>query len=178
METLFQDSKTNVGFEDRAELLVLSIAGQLNETLDFGPIQELFQKARSTRKKVEIDFSAINRVNSAGLRNWLLFLQDIPNDLEYGFSLVNEYAVHQAAVVPAFFGRRGTPVQKFEIPFYCRKCRKRFSVVFANKDVRFSQKGSPETPKAACETCKGGADFDALASEYFNFILHSLAKPR
>ncbi len=95
---------------------VVYIAGNLDEKASFAQLRsEIAGDA-----EVVLDLGNLERMNSAGVRNWISFARDIPNDMRVVLVRCPVFFVRQISMVSRFLG--GTEVGSLYLPFYCEAC--------------------------------------------------------
>lgn len=148
--------------------------GFINEDVNFGAIiQEVVELLRLApdadgKNCVNFDLSGVDRINSCGVREWLLFLQKLQTSMRIRFGHVNELFVEQANMIPDILGAKGTGVDCVEVPYYCEACDCRVSRYLPIDEIRsVRESGVPPVP---CEKCGGQTELDALEDEYFRFL--------
>jgi hypothetical protein len=121
-------------------------------------------------KQLIFDLGHIARINSCGVRDWLLLLAGIPTGVEYQFQNVNEHMVEQANAIPEVLGRGPLQVTSFQAPYVCMKCKKDYPQTIRPGQVSLTG-GKPVPPAFACPTCNTTMRFDWIEEEYFYFLL-------
>lgn len=144
--------------------------GLINEDVNFGTVLEFIETLSIKPEKIFFDMSGITRINSCGVREWLLFLQRVQSRYRCAFSKANEAFIDVAGSIPTVFGSPGLPIDEIEAPFYCAKCNKRF--ISHLKPVLVFSAGILTLPSQKCPQCASEMEFDGLEEEYFSFLRH------
>jgi hypothetical protein len=148
------------------------LAGTLNEDVNFGVILRHLQAGLSGRVLI-FDVQEIEAINSAGAREWLLFLERLQRLVTFRFEVVSEALVSNSIITPGFLGSPGTPVKFFAMPYFCPDCDARVDILANTEDF---PAGKPfKAPAKVCDTCGGTLEFDSLDSEYTVFLNHTHA---
>lgn len=142
----------------------LYLSGEITERTDFEALTRALESAPAT----ELDLREVSRVNSSGVREWVLFLSRA-RALRRRLTLAAcppEF-VHQLNMIAGF--AQGCSVRSVLAPFACEnaKCR-------AEQLVEVELAGDPvaavQRPRA-CGKCGGALRFDDLEEAYFAFAL-------
>ena len=155
-------------------ILNLRFSGQITDRVDLGSI--LNNPADFVGlKKVILDVGGVERINSHGVRLWILLIRRIrAAKVVIHFSAVSEAFIEQATTVSEILGEAGTAVDSFQAPYSCPKCKTRVLLVLQTGAVDF-KKTMFNPPAARCDRCGGPAQFDALENDYLLFLKHTLA---
>lgn len=161
-------------FRIEAELgegaITIKPIGLINEDVNFGAVLEFIQTLSGKPNLVKFDLSAVSRINSCGIREWLLFMQRIQSRFPCAFTKANENFIEVAASAPTVFGKQGTPLDEIEAPYFCAACSRRFMIYV--KASSCYKDGAAVVPKLDCPQCKAALEFDGLEDEYFEFLKH------
>jgi len=150
--------------------ITLRPVGLINEDVNFGTVLEFIETLQVKPEKILFDMGGISRINSCGVREWLLFLQRMQSKFRCSFGRANEAFIECASSIPTVFGSPGLPIDEIEAPFFCSKCSKR-TLVSLKPTVIFKA-GTLSLPPQKCAQCAGPLEFDGLEDEYFNFLKH------
>jgi hypothetical protein len=165
------DDKPNLRLEIDAEGPVLKVrpVGVINEDSNFTSLLEYLRALGAGAKRVQFDMGSITRMNSCGVREWILLMERIPTNVNAEFVNIGELFVEQVNMIPAVLGKKRAPVLTFQAPYRCPSCNTDFPVVLEPKQVQF-QGGHPVPPRVACSKCKTELEFESLEEEYFGFL--------
>ncbi len=140
----------------------VALEGVITERSDFAPLSA----ALSTQGADALDVGGVERINSAGVREWVLFLERSVRTRSKPLALLRcppEF-VQQLNTVAGF--AKGCAVRSVLAPFRCEKCG-------AESLVECATEGDPiaavQQPRA-CARCKGALAFDDLEEAYFAFL--------
>lgn len=123
----------------------------------------------SPSQLLDLDLADLERINSIGVREWILFLEKLSQLSPFQFSQVSQAFIEIANSVPTILGKKGTPVLRFAAPYHCPKCSRDEVRVFTKAQIK--KTGTTyQFPTELCTQCKQPLDFDALEEEYFHFL--------
>ena len=160
-----------------AEKLDVTFSGAITEDVNLADVFKELSEFGGTVSTICLNVSGVNRINSCGVREWLLFMERLQAKYALEFSFANETLIEQAAITPNILGKDGTPVRRFDAPFFCAKCNQRRMIKFESSSVQFLG-DQPSLPQPqTCEKCKGNLEFDAIEDEYLSFIKHHISNP-
>lgn len=169
--------KSSVKFEieqEQAGALLFRIRGILDEEATFGEALKLLTEMAP--RKIVFDLQPLIRINSCGVREWLLFIEKLRVPEGFTFTKVSEPFLEQANIVPALLGKPVSSIELIEAPYYCGDCDLRVGKQLKVSELGDLANGSEEPPQFKCEKCSSPLEFDALPEEYFSF-LNFLKKP-
>lgn len=159
-------------FRIEAELgndsIVIRPSGLINEDVNFGNVVEFINGLHKKHGQMLFDLGGISRINSCGVREWLIFLQWAQSRYRCSFVKANEPIIELASSIPSVLGKPGTPVDEIEAPFFCSKCDKR--ELFNLNAASCGRVNALTIPKLNCTQCKGPLEFDGIEEEYFSFL--------
>lgn len=138
--------------------LVVELIGSIDEDADFKDIQGLAQKS------ISFDFNQVNMINSCGIREWIKFLESIPQSTNVTYNNCPQIIIEQINMVHGFF-RKGAAINSFYAPYFCESCNKEQKVHLKASDVK-----NRKAPKVECPKCGSEMDFDAIETQYFSFL--------
>lgn len=139
--------------------LSVELIGAIDEDADFKELLGLLQK------RVSFDFNQVNMINSCGIREWIKFLEKIPESTTIFYNNCPQIIIEQINMVHGFF-RKGAVINSFYAPYFCENCGKESKVHLKAEQVK-----NKKAPKESCPHC-GAEDmeFDAIEAQYFNFL--------
>lgn len=132
-----------------------SLQGTLDENADLKPLAQI-------KGATVINFKAVQRVNSCGVRDWVTLLGKIPPTAPLTYEECPMVVVKQLNAVPAFQGK--AKVTSFYAPYFCESCDSEQMQLLQTSQI---QNGTP--PQVACPTCKKPMNFDAIPNQYLSF---------
>lgn len=153
----------------------LRLDGSLNEDVNLGEIAEHVHGLQGQIQTLSIDLSQIRMLNSCGVREWILFLEDMMAFTKVQFSRVGKLFVEQASTVPNILGKPGTHVYSIELPYFCNTCSAASNVFLETSKIPLLN-GVPRAPQKKCHRCGAVLELDAFEEEYFNFLTYMKAK--
>jgi hypothetical protein len=138
--------------------LKVELTGAIDEDADFKELIGLEQKS------ITFDFEKVSMINSCGIREWIKFLENIPEKTHIYYNNCPQIIIEQINMVHGFF-RKGASINSFYAPYYCEKCDKESKVHLKSEQVK-----GRKAPKMACPICAENMDFDAIEAQYFSFL--------
>lgn len=167
---LDENGKIRIEMETEGNSVLIRPVGVIDEDVNFSVVLDTLSKLQPLVKVLQLDMSAVARMNSCGVREWILMMERIPAAIALEFVNVNELFVEQANMIPGMFGRKGSvKVLNFQAPYHCGKCDSDSVLLVEPKDVKFEGE-HPVAPSFHCKGCGGNLDFDWIEEEYFGFI--------
>lgn len=164
---LDENGKVRIEFETENELAVVRPVGVIDEDSNLSVIIQAIAQSQGIRG-VQFDLGHVSRMNSCGVREWILLVERLSASFRCSFVNVNELIVEQANMIPGIFGKRGA-VLSFHAPYFCESCSAEQSVLLKPADVSIGD-GGPVVPVINCNKCSSPLVFDWEPSEYFHFI--------
>jgi anti-anti-sigma regulatory factor/DNA-directed RNA polymerase subunit RPC12/RpoP len=138
--------------------LRVELIGSIDEDSDFRELIGLEQKT------ISFDFDKVTMINSCGIREWIKFLESIPEKDFIIYKNCPQIIIEQINMVHGFF-RKGAAIESFYAPYYCEKCGKEAKVHLKSEQVK-----NRKAPEVKCSQCGENMDFDAIESQYFSFL--------
>lgn len=138
--------------------LNVELVGAIDEDADFRELGGLEQK------NISFDFDKITMINSCGIREWIKFLETIPEKTDIVYKNCPQIIIEQINMVHGFF-RKGASIESFYAPYFCENCNKENKVHLKTEQVK-----NRKAPKMECEKCGEDMDFDAIEAQYFSFL--------
>ncbi len=138
--------------------LNVELIGAIDEDADFQELIGLEQKT------INFDFDKVTMINSCGIREWIKFLEKIPEKTHIIYNSCPQIIIEQINMVHGFF-RKGASINSFYAPYYCEKCEKENKVHLKSEQVK-----NRKAPKMECPKCGEDMDFDAIEAQYFSFL--------
>lgn len=150
---------------------VFVFKGHLIESSDFRVVLTALQ---SQPKQLCLDLGGITRTNSVGVREWLLFLEQVPQTCTLIFRNVSRGIIEQANIVPNMLGRSSSQVQSFHVPYVCPQCGANKDAVIKSDQVK--RVGAKFiAPSFDCAKCQKEMELDWLEDQYFQFLKRTSA---
>jgi hypothetical protein len=139
---------------------VVELYGDFDETAD---LREL---ASALRGPVAIDLGGIRRINSAGVREWIEFVRNLPEVTELRLVGCSKVSVAQLNLIDNFRGP--ARVESFWAP-YCCTCGNEREILLEARDACGVRPRLPTAPPVVCE-CGQVMELDELPDRYFLFL--------
>ena len=112
--------------------------------------------------EVIINFKDVTRINSCGIRDWVVGISKAKID-KLIFEDCPVIIIKQINAVPAFQG--ACKITSFYSPFYCDACDKEETVL-----IKTDTLGGNVDIKQKCPSCGGEMQLDVIPKQYFKFI--------
>ena len=171
LTVLSKNDKTLLEMGLRAPLAVVRVAGVIDEDINFSVVAGMLKELGPSVQGIRFDLGEVTRMNSCGVREWLLLLERLPQAMKIIFSAVPEHFIEQANMIPNVFGRKTNHVETFFAPYHCSTCGRDQSCMLEPAGVTFSPTGDVlKAPALKCEKCGGILAFDWVEEEYFAFL--------
>lgn len=138
--------------------LNVELIGSIDEDADFKELIGLEQKT------ISFDFDKVSMINSCGIREWIKFIEKIPEATHIVYNNCPQIIIEQINMVHGFF-RKGASINSFYAPYFCEKCSKESKVHLKAEQVK-----NRKAPKMECPKCGEEMDFDAIEAQYFSFL--------
>src|SRR5690606_24148577 len=95
-------------------------------------------------------------INSCGIREWIQFLEKIPEKCTVVYNNCPQIIIEQINMVHGFF-RKGAVIGSFYAPYFCESCDKEEKVHLKSEQVK-----SKKAPVIKCSKCGSDMEFDAI----------------
>lgn len=139
---------------------IVELHGDLDENADFGDLRDRL------RGDIAIDLSGIRRIRSAGIREWLGFIRDLPHVTSMVLIGCSVPCVIQLNIVHNFRGP--ARVASFRAPYVCASCGD-FEVLVERDEVSWHRETLAYLP-VDCPRCGELMEFDEVPDRYFQFL--------
>lgn len=142
----------------------VTLAGVIDESIDF---ESYLQGASPS--EVVFYLAGVKRINSSGVRKWLLFLQNNKGKFKITLEAAPACVVEQMNLISGFLD--GVIVKSIFLPYLCNQCGSEHMELVASSDF---EKLKTELPVIACPKCNHPEmEFDYLPEEYLYFLSQS-----
>lgn len=139
--------------------LLVYLSGTIDEDADFKPLDGL------TQPQISFDFNDITLLNSCGIREWIGFIQKLPETTILQYQRCPQIIIEQINMVHGFF-KSGSQIESFYAPYFCADCDKESKILLTTDKVK-----NNKAPETTCPNCGvEGMEFDALEEQYFHFL--------
>jgi ABC-type transporter Mla MlaB component len=151
----------SITHDDRGAHLALS--GTINEEANLEQVAHHLQQ----ETRVGIDLSAISRITTSGIREWLHFIGPFSRDRSVELVRCSPAIVAQLNVFRDFTGK--ARVRSYQAPYLCPSCD---AQMFVDIEVGSNDKAPDSMP---CTQCAASMEFDEVRECYFTFLrwIHS-----
>jgi hypothetical protein len=146
--------------EQQAEHLILTLSGEVIESIDFASV------IGPTSAKTTLICKDVSRINSRGIRDWIEFFQkEITQGTHLHFVDCSPAVVEQMSLISNF--ACGGTIHSIYVPFSCPGCNKHSTVLYQVPDLKTVDLDRLST---ICQHCGSIAVFDDIPAEYFLFL--------
>ena len=166
---LAENGKIRLEMEISGGIVTIRPVGVIDEDTNFSVILSFITELGASMQLLQFDLGHVSRMNSCGVREWLLLMERLGSQTAYRFVNVSELIVEQANMIPNMFGRKGTQVLSFQAPYHCGNCDNDVAVLIEPKQIIY-EGARPVPPKLTCRKCAGTLEFGWLEEEYFAFL--------
>ncbi|MCD6498193.1 MAG: hypothetical protein J7M25_07860 [Deltaproteobacteria bacterium] len=142
-------------------LIRVSLRGEVDENAN------LVKLASDMKGRVTLDLADVRRINSAGVREWVNFVRNLPNVEEMEFVRCSPTIVNQLNMIYNFRGE--AVVKTFFAPYLCEHCDVEVDVLL-DVDVHFHDRDPKHVPEFRCQHCGNLLEFDDIPERYFAFV--------
>src|SRR6202030_562177 len=105
---LTQNTKTRLELDLVGNAATFRPIGVIDEDINFSIVISTMEQVGVDKYEFRFDLGHIDRINSCGVREWLLLMERLPPSARYSFLNVGELMVEQANMISGIFGRPGT----------------------------------------------------------------------
>lgn len=141
------------------EATQVKVIGNITEFADFAALVKQLKDC----KKVRLDLSQVERINSCGVREWINFVGPLSRSVDVVMEKCSPAIVGQVNVFRAFAGE--AKISSIQVPFFCNSCEALIAV-----DVEVTPGTLPHLDKVSCPKCMTEMVFDDVPEEYFAFL--------
>jgi hypothetical protein len=136
----------------------VALAGTINEESELDQVAKRLQ----TETRVRIDLSAICRITSSGIREWMHFIGPFSKDRLVELVHCSPAIVAQLNVFRDFSG--AAQVRSYQAPYLCPSCDDQ---KFLDIEVGATEEAPDSIP---CAQCNVPMEFDDMRECYFAFL--------
>lgn len=155
--------------ETNAQQEILYLIGKIDENSNFKEIK------LPQANQLMIDLQGIYHINSMGLKNWSIWVKNLPK-YPGGIGLRNcpKVVVNQINILEGFLPS-GATVESIEVPFFCDECKTE-SNYLAVRGKDYIEKTADQSEKILmqfikkCEKCGSTAHADIIEMKHFKFL--------
>ena len=140
---------------------LIRVRGAITEATDFSAALD------GCPPRAVVDLSAVDRVNSYGVREWIRFLKGlVQQGVDVTLEGVSVPMVRQMNMIPQV--RAGARVGAIHAPYYCPSCDD-------ERAVRLDAATRSPPATMPCPACASAMDFDDVEDGYFAFVVDDAA---
>lgn len=145
------------------DVLAVKIRGTIEENVDFsalfGPLP----------KNLEVNCRDITRINSIGIKAWLLYFQGCVNrGVRVCFLECSVAIIDQINHIHGF--TCGAEIRSLTLPFFCNSCK---IPILTISEVNELLNNNFALPEVSCDKCHQRAVFDDQPEEFFLYFMKS-----
>ncbi len=150
----------NVVKEQKGDVLLVRLAGSIEETVNFD------QLIGAPPAELVVNCKEVPRINSIGLKAWVKYFQSVQaKGTRIKFVECSTAIVEQINLISNF--TCGGTVESIYVPFSCTNCNGELVGLFKTEDLK---KLNLKLPDLKCTKCGSKAVFDDIPEEYFGFL--------
>jgi hypothetical protein len=97
--------------------LKVEFSGAINEDADFKSLDSFDQSS------ISFDFGKVDMINSCGIREWIKFIEKVPETSQIIYRNCPQIIIEQLNMVHGFF-KKGSIIESFCAPYFCETCDK------------------------------------------------------
>ncbi|MBK9294432.1 MAG: hypothetical protein IPM57_08295 [Oligoflexia bacterium] len=141
----------------------VQVSGLINEDIHLNKL------SLNGAKGVVFDFANVDAINSIGVKMWIGYLGEIPQNVPTKYVNCPRVFVDQMNMVMGFKPKH-IAVDSFFVPYYCDECSKVQPTLY-NNGKEFDTSGKINHPqKVECPKCKVPMQMDVMEAKYFMFL--------
>src|SRR4051794_39383264 len=114
---LDETGKVRLELEADGDAALIRPVGVIDEDVNFSVIIQTLSQMQPPVKRLQFDMGHVSRMNSCGVREWILLMERISAATPIAFLNVNELFIEQANMIPGMFGKKGS-VLSFMSPYH------------------------------------------------------------
>ncbi|MBT4791363.1 MAG: hypothetical protein HON90_07315 [Halobacteriovoraceae bacterium] len=137
---------------------LVKLFGVLNEDSTFAVIEN------EQVRKLVFDFEQVTGINSCGIREWTNFLKCLDAEIELVYINCSVKVIEQVNMI-VDFTKRGAKIETFYAPYFCDSCDKEVETLLSSDKVV-----GGNAPALNCSSCGSEMEFDAVETQYFEFL--------
>jgi hypothetical protein len=154
-------AQTGYVLHKNGDELVIELSRSINE--DFADIAT---NDFDGYKLIIVDFDKVTMINSAGIREWILFIKSLSGK-KITYRNCRKIIVDQMNYINDFLNKH-IRVENIYVPYYCSNCDIEEMKLFDLKEIVIEERIS--LLDVICPSCKQSMEFDELEGQYFSFI--------
>lgn len=135
----------------------VAFTGDLTEDFDFSPLLPDLEGA------LEIDLGGLRRINSAGVRQWIRFMEALGGGRQVVLDRCPASFIRQAGMIRNFLGRAA--VRSLYAPYLCPGCEAPRSVLLETAAL-----AGRSFPEIRCEGCAEAMEVDVVPEAFLGFL--------
>jgi hypothetical protein len=117
---------------------------------------------------VVLNFDDVNHINSCGIRDWVVWVRQIPEGSSVEFIKCRSMVVDQINMIEGFIGK-GSVVASFYIPYFCEECDE-ITNKLVSRGAEYNGTDLNIEEELKCEHCGAEAEIDVIEAKYFKFL--------
>ncbi len=149
----------------------VALSGTMDEFFNY---KDFFDQLKTNPSgSIEVDVSAIERINSVGVREWVRHMLSVHNHL----TLVKcpPAIVDQVCMIPQFLGP-SCEIKSFYGTFECGECGEELDKLYVvGRDIIKGEESYAEPDQIECKNCGNSMNFAHNHHVYFAFLQNKKA---
>jgi len=151
-------------------IYIFSFSGNLDEHAQLPSLSDLVNV-----KKITFDFMGLKFISSAGIKSWILMIEDIKDipGIEIEFLNCPKTVIDCVNSIEGFLPDKGY-ISSFKIPYFCEECDQSFTVLeptsavlpfldkYLNNQKTFAEQN--------CPSCQKPAEIDLSVPQFLKFL--------
>lgn len=151
--------KLHIDIEVQESQVVCAFKGVIDEDADFTKLSEV------KGDNCVFDFDEVSMINSCGIREWIKFIEKLPESITIRYRNCRQIIIEQINMVHGFI-RPGAKIESFYAPYYCEGCDDEFK-----QHIKTDEIEGKKAPHIKCPNCGSEeTEFDAIEAQYFAFL--------
>lgn len=148
--------EVNVKMQD--ETIQVDLIGAIDEDSDFSRVLS------SQNKLYVFNFEKVQMMNSCGVREWINFIEKLPDDSTLIYTNCPQVVIEQINMVQGFL-KKGAKIDSFYAPYYKESSDEVQQVLLKTEQIE-----NTKAPEIKDPETQEILEFDAIEAQYFNFI--------
>ena len=154
-----------IDVKPRNEETLIEFSGQFDEDASISDIRI------DEKSTLVFDWDKVSSINSCGIREWVHFVEKLPEQLKVTFINCPRIIVNQILMINGFI-LKSFAIKSFYVPYFCEKCEIVKSVLFS-EGREYLNGAVNHPPEQECEKCHSKMEMDVTESSYFRFLKNS-----
>lgn len=167
--TLIENAKFRLEIESSTDSLYARLVGLMDEDTNLAQLLDFVTQAQPVLKHVQFDLGGVSRINSCGVRDWVLMIERLERLVSFDFVCLSSCFVEQANMIGGLLGKPRRRIGSFQMPFRCEACDVDVTLTVQTQDV-VEQSGEYTVPEQKCQKCAAPLELDTLIELYSDLL--------